>query len=128
MKLSPPVIMLSKSVGWSAICALGRASFQGLLVKVLYLQRPFQLCEGLLLLLLRCTCGCASLAPAWMLTGLGLHTVWLRGLFRRCWPPTSQSIREEARIEEELQHALLCNCPVQWASKLQRLSASTLNA
>ena len=93
-----------------------------------YLQRPLQLCEGLLPLLLRCASRCASLAPPWMLTGREVGAIGLGGLFRRWRPPTSQCSREEARIKQKLQHTLLCDCPVQGTSQLQRLPAAALKA
>lgn len=83
-----------------------------------YLQRPLQLCEGLLPLLLRCASCCASLAPSRMLTGLKVCAIWLGSLFRRWRPPTSQCGGEESRIKKKLQHALLCNCSVQGTSQL----------
>ena len=58
-----------------------------------------------------------------MLTGLG-HAVGLGSLLGRWRPPTGQCVGEEAHIKQQLQHALLRDCPVQRASELQRLSAA----
>lgn len=114
-------------MGWVALRthAFKQAQVLGNAQALPYLQRPLQLCKGLLPLLLRCASCCASLAPAWMLTGLAIR---LGGLFRRRRATAGQCIGEEARIKEKLQHALLCDCTVQGASQLQRLPATAFKA
>lgn len=44
-------------------------------------------------------------------------------LVRRRRPARGQGVAQEARVKEQLQHALLCHSPVQGAAQLQSLSA-----
>ena len=81
-----------------------------------HLQGRFKPSERLLPCGLRCPSRAQCAAP-W--AGRG------RGLFRRRGPARAQGVAQKARIKEQLQHALLCHCPVQGAAKLQSLPAGS---
>ena len=80
-----------------------------------HLQGPLQLCKGLLPLRLGgAFCSWRDpRAPRW------------HGLSRRRGAAPCQRIAQVPRIKQQLQHALLRDCPVQRAAQLQYFPAAT---